>query len=231
MRKIFIVFLSGLFITPLLAQIKMGIKASPQFTWTATDSKSVTTSDSRPNISYGLMIDYFFSENYSFGTELSIGTFGGTLNPDSVYITNKNIPAKDLQYNYKLQYINIPFILKMRTKEIGYVRYYAEFGLGMSYNYKAKADITSSAIHLTDVTINSPDAIDELNLNRNGSISTKVNFFRMSVIMGAGIQYNVFGNTMLIAGLRYDNALNDFTDESSWKSRMNFVALHLGVLF
>jgi hypothetical protein len=233
MRNIFTAFICFLFITPVFAQIKMGIKVSPQLTWTNTDSKSITTGSSHINISYGLVIDYHINENYSFGTEFSIGTFGGSIKPDSVYISNKSAAAKDLEYTYKLQYINVPLIIKMRTKEIGYIRYYAEFGLGMSYNFKAKADISSpsASVDLKNVDVNSPDPKDKLTVQNDGELSQGVNFFRSSIIIGAGIQYNAFGNTLLVAGLRYDNALNDFTDEERWKSSMNFLALHLGVMF
>ena len=229
MRKIFsLLFLVGI-INPVFSQIKMGIKASPQYTWTSTDSKSVTTTDSRVNISYGVVLDYFFTENYSIGTEFSLGTFGGSLKPDSINIGAKSTSANDLKLNYKLQYFNIPLILKMRTKEIGYTRFYAEFGVGMSYNFKAKADITSTSqnINTTNVDVNNPDPKDDLRL----SPGMNVNFFRASLIMGAGIQYNAFSNTLIVAGIRYDNALNDFTADSGLKSRMNFVALNLGVMF
>ena len=229
MRKIFSLMFLTVILNPVFGQIKIGIKGSPQFTWTSTDSKSVTTSDSRMNISYGVVMDYYFTENYSFGTELSLGTFGGSIKSDSIYIGTKTTSANDLKLDYKLQYFNLPLILKMRTKEIGYTRFYAEFGLGMSFNFKAKADITSSStgINTTNVDVNNPDTKDQYNL----SPGIGVNFFRASLIMGAGIQYNAFANTMIVAGLRYDNALNDFTDEPTWKSRMNFVALNLGVMF
>jgi hypothetical protein len=233
MRNIFMAIICLISTNPIFAQIKMGIKVSPQYTWTTTDSKSLTTGDPHVNISYGLVLDYHINENYSFGTEFSIGTFGGTIKPDSVYITNKSAAAKDLEYTYKLQYINVPFIIKMRTKEIGYLRYYAEFGLGMSYNFKAKADIssTSASVDLENVDVNSPDPKDKLTIENDGVLSQEVNFFRSSIIIGAGIQYNAFGNTLLVAGLRYDSALNDFTDEERWKASMNFLALHIGVMF
>ncbi len=229
MRKIFILMFLWLMINPVFGQIKMGIKGSPQYTWTSTDSKSVTTSDSRMNISYGLVLDYFFTENYSIGTEFSIGTFGGSIKSDSTYIGSKSASANDLKLDYKLQYFNVPIVLKMRTKEIGYTRFYAEFGFGMSYNFKAKADITSTSanINQTNVDVNNPDPKDNLNL----SPGMNVNFFRASLIIGAGIQYNAFGNTMIVAGIRYDNALNDLTADETLKSRMNFVALNLGVMF
>ena len=122
MRKLFIVILASLIINPVLAQIKLGIKISPQYTWTSTDSKSMTTAESKMNISYGLVLDNFFSDNYSIGTEFSIGTFGGGVKPKLVYIKEIGLTGRtvsDLQIDYRLQYINVPLILKMRTKEIG----------------------------------------------------------------------------------------------------------------
>src|ERR1019366_4296529 len=119
--------------------------------------------------------------------------------------------------------------------EIGYIRYYAEFGLGMSYNFKAKADITSSQVMRADVDVNNPDPSDKLTLqegsNGGNILSQKVNFFRASLMMGAGIQYNIFGNSMLVVGLRYDNGLTNFTDDPTWKANMSFVALHSGIMF
>ncbi len=218
-------------INPVFSQIKMGVKFSPQYTWTSTDSKSISTGSPKVNLSYGLVLDYFVSENYSFGTEFSIGTYGGSIKPDSVYVKEKNAGTTNMEYQYKMQYINVPFIIKMRTKEIGYLRYYAEFGLGMSYNIRAKADITSSVLNASNVDVNNPDPVDKYTLQNNGDLSQSVNFFRSSIIFGGGIQYNAFGNTLLVAGFRYDNALNNFTDESRWKANMNFVALHLGVMF
>jgi hypothetical protein len=211
------------------AQLKLGIKGSPQITFTSSDSKIITAGNSKVNISYGLVLDYFFSENYAIGTEFSVGMFSGSISIDSVFLRKPNVSSKDMTYDYQLQYINTPILIKMRTKEIGYLRYYGEFGFGISYNFRAKADIHSPSknIHLSNVDVNNPDAVDDLNPN----YSQKVNFFRTSLIIGAGVQYNVFGNTLLTAGLRYDNALNQFTDESNWKSRMNFLALHLGVMF
>lgn len=231
MRRLFIVLISACLFSPAWAQVKMGIKVSPQLTWTNTDSKSISAGSTRANIGYGLVVDYYFSENYALGSEFSIGTFGGTLRPDSVFVKEKGAGTKDLEYRYKMQYINVPLIIKMRTKEIGYFRYYAEFGLGMSYRFRAKGDISSSVVNLTNVDVNNPDPVDQVTLQNNGDLSQKVNFFRSSIIIGAGVQYNAFGNTLLVAGLRYDNALNNFTDEPRWKASMNFLALNLGVMF
>jgi opacity protein-like surface antigen len=104
----------------------------------------------------------------------------------------------------------------------------------MGFLFKSKADFSSSKQDVNNVDVNSPDPADKFTLHYTGQpdpLNTEVNFFRSSLIIGAGVQYNVFGNTMLIAGLRYDNALTDFTAEDRWKAKLNFVALHLGVLF
>ncbi|MBP9186487.1 MAG: PorT family protein [Bacteroidia bacterium] len=219
------------------AQIKLGIKLSPQLTWVTTESKGIENGSSRINAAYGLMLDYYFTENYAFSTELTVASFAGELKVKDAVVTrngNTNIP-EDINYTYRARYLSIPLIIKMRTNEIGYFRYYAEFGLDVSALVRGKADVKSSAINLTDVNVNNPDNADDYKIESKETPATTFDddlaFFRTSMIIGAGIKYNIFGNTLLVAGLRYNNALTNFTVEDNWKAKMNAVSLNLGVVF
>ena len=55
----------------------------------------------------------------------------------------------------------------MRTNEIGYLRYYAEFGLNNCFLGRARADVSSSSVNLTDVNINDPDDADKFDLTND----------------------------------------------------------------
>ncbi len=237
MKKV--IFLTALFSIHFVAnaQMKFGLKVSPHYTWTATDNKNTKSNGGRVNASYGLMGDYYFSDNYALASEIAITTFGVNLSlPASqytgVWYTNKLYPAnnKDLMYNYKMEYIQVPLILRMRTKEIGYLRYYAEFGVGAGFLFRAKADIDFDGESLHNVTVNDPDAADKFDI-LNVRYSDRIRTLRTYMIFGAGIQYNFFGNSLLVAGLRYDNGLNRFTKDERWDTSLNFIALHAGVLF
>lgn len=219
------------------AQVKLGLKFSPQLTWVSPESKSISTSGTRLNVSYGLMADFGFTENYAFATEIAITTMSGRLNPGTVQITRdgNTQTVNNLEYLYKLQYLQIPLLLRMRTNELGYWRFYAEFGWNMNFLIRSKADIKATGLDLENVNVNDPDPEDAFDVRTNETpskgLSSKVNFFRNSLVIGAGTQYRAFGNTLLVTGLRYENTLSDFTDEDRWKASMNLLSLHVGVLF
>jgi opacity protein-like surface antigen len=219
------------------AQIKLGLRIAPQLTWSKNDNKVTTTNGTRVNAGYGLMIDYYFSDNYAIGTEFSLQSFGTNMNIKESKFTNitsqgVNYPATDdLKYNYKLNYLQVPVILKMRTKEIGYLRYFAEFGFAANFLTRAKADISmGSTFEKEKVNINNPDDEDDFRLAPN-DYDTRASAFRAGLILGAGIQYNIFGNSLLVAGLRYDNGFSNFVKDDKLKTNLSYVALNIGVLF
>lgn len=219
------------------AQVKMGLKIAPQLTWVTTESKGITAGNLKLNAAYGLMVDYYFNENYAFATELSVSAFTGEVKVKDVQVSRNGGPVTitDVDYTHRCTYVSVPLMLRMRTKEIGYFRYFAEFGLDNAILVRNKTDISSPAFSLTDVNVNNPDKQDEYSIQTNESSPSKLDddltFFRSGLIIGAGMQYNVFGNTLLVGGIRYNNALNTFTSESNWKARMNGVSLTIGVLF
>lgn len=227
----------GAFASASQAQIKLGLKLSPQITWVTPESKGISSGGSKINASYGLMFDYYFTENYAFATEISVANYAGELIVKDSKITRDTIAAayQDVNYIYRTQYVSVPIMLRMRTNEIGYFRYFADFGLDLALLVRAKADINNSSIDLTEVNVNTPDKQDEYTIESNDIPSIKYNddvaILRTAMVIGVGIQYKIFGNTLLVAGARYNKALNNFTVEDNWKAQMNAVSLNLGVLF
>jgi hypothetical protein len=219
------------------AQVKIGIRVAPQLTWSKPDNKVTSASGSRVNAAYGIMLDYYFTDNYALGTEFSLQTFGTNMSIDqsrfnSISSQGCPYPSNDnLVFNYKLGTIQVPIILKMRTKEIGYVRYYAEFGVSNNFLTRAKADVSmGNTFEKTKVNINEPDTEDEFRLAPN-DYDTRVSSYRAGLIVGAGIQYNIFGNSMLVVGLRFDNGFTNMVKDDRLKTAINYLALNVGVLF
>jgi hypothetical protein len=240
MKKLIFVSLAISLVVSAKAQVKIGVRVAPQMTWSTSDNKNTSTNGTRINASYGLMLDYFFTENYALGTEFSIQSFGTNLNLNksrytSITYTDNNISQSvtnvdDLKYDYQLRYVTIPLILKMRTKEIGNMRYYAEFGYASGFLIRSKADVSMDKLQLSNVNINEPDEEDKFYINTQ-EYSDKVSAYRGSLIIGVGIQYNIFGNSMFIAGLRYDNGFTSFAKDDRWSTSLSNVALNIGVLF
>ncbi len=236
MKKLFIAAFGICIFTNVFGQLKIGIRVAPQITWSKPDNKNTSTNGTRVNFAYGITIDDYFTDNYGIGTEFSIQTFGTNLSLDQSKFVSINhgktvIPATEsLKYDYRLKYIQIPLLIKMRTKEIGNFRYYAEFGIGSGFLTRAKADVSMGSFAIDDVNINEPDDADKFTIEpthyEDGAVS-----YRGSMLIGAGMQYNIFGDSYLIAGLRFDNAFTSFTEDDRWKTNLNCIALNVGILF
>jgi hypothetical protein len=220
------------------AQIRMGLKVAPQLNWSVADNKTTSTSGTKLNVSYGLMMDYYFTENYAFAVEVLMQTLGTNLTLPTNKYANINFPANsqtypavsDLTYDYRLTYVHIPVLIKMRTKSIGSTRIYGEFGTSFSFLTKAKADLKHSQFTISNINVNDPDKSDEYVLAPTNYEDDVANLM-LSLIFGAGVQYNAFGNSLIVAGVRYDSRYTNLYTESSWRTKVNGLALNMGLLF
>ena len=200
--------------------IRFGVIASPLISYFKTDLSTIDPNGSRVGINVGLMMDKFFADHYAFSTGLSLQTMGGHLN----YVAGKdnfhssaNISSLPVNTDvkYKLQYLHIPFAIKMRTTEIGYLTYFVQMGLDPMINVKANADISS--LGLTNIGVG-----DEIQL------------FYMAYHIGAGTEYKIIGNTKLLIGLTYMNGFTDVTSNygnSAEKTKMHCFELRVGAIF
>jgi opacity protein-like surface antigen len=220
------------------AQVKIGLRAAPHITWASSGNKNTFSNGTRINASYGMMVDYYFAENYAIGTELGIYSYGVNLNIKKdrynglILGGGDTIPAiSNLNYDYRLQYFQIPLLVKMRTNEIGYFRYYGEFGFSAGFRTAAKADIQTTNLKLQNVNVNNPDAEDQIVFTGKPEYNDDVALFRTGIVIGAGVQYNIIGNSLLQLGIRYEDGLNSFTKSAQWKTSVNYVALNLGFIF
>lgn len=167
--------------------------------------------------SYGLMGDFNFAENYSFTTGLTVTTLNGKsteINPQP-YTTNTN-QSGALAYNlkYKMQYIEIPLTLKLKTDKLGNLRWFGQFGLSNDFKIGAKQNAKLGNQVLADDT--------------NASEWTR--FYRAGLIIGGGAEFDIDGHTSLMAGLTLNNG---FTNISTYQNvvRNHFVSLNIGVFF
>jgi hypothetical protein len=218
------------------AQLKIGMRFAPQITWSATDNKNSFSNGSRINAAYGLILEYYFTENYALGTELSIQYFGTNQNIKKEKYTSVDYRGvsypnvSNLNFDYRLRYFQIPLILKMRTNEIGHLRYYGEFGFNAGILTLARADMSTTGLNIDEVNVNEPDADDAYTINPV-AYSDDVNVFKAGLVIGAGIQHNFIGNSLLQVGLRYEDGLVGYMNDDRLMSYLNYLALNIGVLF
>ncbi len=198
---------------------QFGLKVTPNLGWIKTDDKDIKSDGSRFGISYGLIADFGFAENYAFSTGIDIAYRGGKTKGETSDASGTTITETVL----KLQYLEFPATLKFKTNEIGQVRYYVQAGVGLGVNIRARSDSKITKEPISGGTTTYPDD--------NIDIKSDINAFNMSMIISGGIEYNISGNTNLLVGLVFNNGFLDVFDGSDYSARSNYLGLNLGVLF
>lgn len=196
---------------------RLGLTAHPTFGWVKPEvgkSNSISL-----GFSYGLLGDFNFAENYSFSTGLTITTINGK----STEVRNIFAPAvgtnpppanqAEFELKYKLQYIEIPLTVKLKTQKLNETRWYGQFGLSNDFKVGSKLDTKGTG---------QPEIKDG---------PANVKFYRAGLIIGAGGEFDISGNTSIVAGLTYNNGFTDITSDKNTSVRNHYVGLNLAVFF
>lgn len=223
MRQITIILFSAFLTLSVSAQedgdfkkFKFGFKVDPNLSWMSPKSDDLTNDGLLFRASYGLNADIMFSSNYAFGTGLTVMGNGGYLS----YLDTETRDNDDTEYivlrkrKYKLKYVEVPLTIKLRTDEIGYATYWGQFGLGLGFSTNAKGEdeikfISSRLAGEPNWNVSDKqDVVDE-----NIDISDDIAPVRASLIVGAGVDYSLSGNTSLMFGLTYNNGFTNVLKE------------------
>ena len=219
-------------------KFQLGFHFSPNMGWLQADSETVESDGSKVGFSYGIIADFNIADNYAISTGVNMLTLGSKFNyPDIQDIDNSgSLTGGRTSAELRTRYVQIPLALKLKTNQIGYMTYYGKFGFAAAYGYDREANT------------------DFVYPGGNGSVSKEevnfddeTNFFRASLIVGLGAEYNISGNTSLVFGVTYDNGLTNIFDEDGYnadvdgngvnpkdkniKALSKAIVLNLGVFF
>lgn len=235
----FLIFLSASGSAQDAPTFRFGVHASPSWAWMRTSDKKLEGTSSNWGLKFGLMGEYYFAENYAFVSGLNLSfNQGGTIqngyeradlwnDSDLSEEELHNIPING-KYHYRVNYVEIPFGLKLRGGSGDALGYYAEipvFTLG--FVTRAQGDIRGT----------NNDVEDE-------DIRDDVNGLALSWGLGGGIEYKASGFTF-VGGLHFQQQFTDVTDkgliqksatdpvlsEEKSKGTIGLIALRAGVFF
>jgi hypothetical protein len=202
---------------------QFGFKIAPNLGWMKPDAEGYSRDGMTTGFSWGFVGDYNFSKTYALSTGFTITSNSGKLKfpyaEDSLLGT--------MHRKYRIRSLEIPIMLKMRTKEIGDFTYYGLIGFGTSFNLSAKAD--------DEFHVETPSAYT---IAHQPNIKSRVNFLRESMIVGLGAQYNISGDTQFFVGLLFNNGItnslkghNSVNTSLSENAITNYFELNIGILF
>ena len=212
-------FLTGLIL--LIASLsyaqeaRFGFTVSPSFGFTNVESSGTNAAEGtsytdntegKTGIIYGAMLDYDFTseDRYYLHTGLMMHHTG--FNLEHITATGANEVTETSEVN--VNYLELPLILKLKTDDIGYLRYFGQFGL-------------NNAIKVGEKLQDGP---------QGGSL-TEASNFNIGLNMGGGIEYAVSPQTSAVGGVYYVNGFSKVFDNSAGSVKQNQLAIRLGVYF
>jgi opacity protein-like surface antigen len=183
---------------------RLGLVVRPSMDWISTTEKGVKNDGSALGFGFGVIADLQLGDNdkYFFST-------GAGLNMLSVK-TVSTFDSLSFKGTTKLQYVELPITIKLKTAEIGYMTYFGQIGFDAGINVAAKYEPEGG------------DAVD---------VADDTNLLRMALVVGGGLEYNFSENTSGLLGLKYSNGFTSINDGDGDKVKLHYFELTAGVLF
>lgn len=212
-----------------MKNFRFGVTTLTSLNWYTPDNLKKFSSEGSV-FRFGILIngEYSFSENFAIGFGLGLGSGGGKINftgssnNDTVhyYYNDDNglIPLADtaglkgkwehyklVDRTYNSSYYLVPLSLKMRTNEIGHMRYFFEPRLNIGLRKKVRAN--DNVVSLK--------AGGQSGTQKDLDITTDMSFMRLSVTLSAGGEYYLSGSTALTFSLGFDYGLSNVVQKDS----------------
>jgi hypothetical protein len=104
----------------------------------------------------------------------------------------------------KMSYVNVPVALKMKTNEIGYLTWFAEFGANFGFNTKTRTDDVCDLVeydNAIDAFVLDPDIVSPFSpsdiLVSNLNLDKGTQPVKTGILIGIGGEFNFSGTTSL----------------------------------
>ena len=197
-------------------KLSFSVVVDPMITWMKTNEEAIQRDGVNFGYNIGLVMDKYFTDDYAISTGISILNTGGNLlyldSMDFDFGSGIDTLSGGTTVTYNLQYITIPFSLKLNSTEIGYTTMFAHIGINNHINIRSTADIPSRDISGED-------------------IKNEINMFLMSYFIGGGVEFSFGGDFAILGGIYLTGAIWDVTTNTDYRAYINMVSLRLGVKF
>jgi hypothetical protein len=206
-----------------IKNFRFGLAITPSINWYSTESKIIQRDGIAPKFGGGLILEFRLAKVASIQTGINITTAGGKLkyknggqyapgattvsyfydnNTDDIVTYDANNTTTTYTHyqlnerKYQTTYIAVPVLLKLKTREIGAMVYYGQFGLNSFFRWKGRATDGVSVLDATNT--GTPETKSGL------IISKDVSVYNAALNFGLGTEYNLAGTTSLVIGLNYN---------------------------
>ncbi len=225
---------------------RFGLRLDPSLNWYKVDNeKKFESAGSGLGFGWGLHTEIKLSENASWTNGIGLFYDKGNINyklssttGDSVYyllngddellefptdsITGA-LPAGSSMYSlgtrhYTVNYAHLQSCIKMKTKEIGYITYYGQFGLNLGIKTKARANDDSEIIGGTTTVTYTSIQKEKIDITKDAA------FMKLGINIGFGMEFNISGSTSAFAGISYNHGFTNTVGKSDYLRTTNDTA-------
>ena len=176
-----------------LKNARMGLYVSPAVNILKSNSDNLNTKN-KIGVVYGYALEISLNETHKLESGFAISYKGG-----------RTIDQNNLETDYKLQYITIPIFIRMRSREMFQLNWFAR--IGPSIHFKIKEMVTP------------PESSD---------VNTAI--VDLSIFLGA--EYSLGGKTSVEASVFFNNNITDaVSDGNEMQTLFHQLGLRLGFFF
>ncbi len=180
------------------AQVKpfqFGFKLTPSIGWFSPDADGYDSDGGKMGFSWGFVSEIALTQNYKFVTGFSFNYLNGKMKFPYAMDIDGATETGTLRRSYNLQYIDLPLLIKMRTNDLGPIRFYGQIGFVTSVRLKANADDLFSY----NGSSNTADV----------NVSDDFTLFKESMLVGFGVEYPIDESTFLTGGINFNKGLTN----------------------
>jgi hypothetical protein len=209
-------------------KFRFGVYMAPGTSWMKPFENNVKKDGSKGAFGYGIAADYQFHDRYAFTFGLQVNHEGGkVIITDSTEISTAGVTYKlltDKKIQYKMQYLEIPLAIKLRTKDYNNLRIFGQVGGAIGVPISSK----------WDYQVSGPGYTASVSKTKNLNEIIPVN---LSMQLGVGAEYEIADKTNLYGGLFFTNGFTDVTKNkgdsklNDGKISLSNLGLRIGVFF
>ena len=200
-------------------RFRMGLHLLPSMAWLDARDGNTVPDGSIGRFGFGFTADIMFADNYAIGTGVNVFRNGGKLTTIERLTGDPLDPANDTtqfvvqrERTLTQHWVELPVSFKFRTREIGHITYWGQFGLGLGLNLRATADDRVQYRFRNDpLIITGSEWVEDLATGemefKDVPVEDEVALMRAAMIVGLGIEYNLSGKTALLLGATFNNGL------------------------
>jgi hypothetical protein len=204
-------------------KFRMGLHLLPSVAWMDVRDTHSAAEGSVVRFGFGFTADIMFADNYAVGTGLNVFRNGGKISHYDRTVGDPEDAANDStaflvrrERTLTQHWVEVPISFKFRTRQIGHITYWGQFGLGLGLNlrstakdaldYRYRGEEGEEGIIWTEETVIAADN-EGIVLREDIPVEDDVALLRAAMIVGLGIEYNLSGKTALLVGATLNNGI------------------------